>query len=249
MKTRIARRLLQLNAEFYQRFAAEFAESRRGVQPGIQRALRALPGCRSILDVGCGDGRVAQALRQMGWSGEYVGVDGSEALLERARARSRAPLRARFIRADLESADWPRCLPRREFDAALFLAVLHHIPGARRRLRLMRQIAGLLRPGGWAVVSTWQFLGSDRLKSKIVPWGRLGIEAAEVDPGDYLLDWKRGGEGLRYVTALDEPTLRRMAGAAGLRVEETYRADGRSGELSLYVVARLFAAQKARRSE
>jgi SAM-dependent methyltransferase len=237
MKARIARKLLQLNAEFYQRFAAEFAESRRAIQPGFRRALEAVAGGRSILDVGCGDGRAAQALSVMGWAGEYVGVDDSPALLARGRPRNLAPLRARFIRADLATADWPQRLPRKHFDAALALAVLHHIPGAGRRARLVRQIAGRLRPGGRAILSAWQFLGSERLRRKIVPWSRLGLTQAGVDPGDYLLDWKRGGEGLRYVCALDEAGLRRLAEAAGLRVEAVYRADGQTGEMSLYVVA------------
>jgi SAM-dependent methyltransferase len=236
MRSHVARRLMRLNAEFYQRFAAQFAESRRIVQPGIQRALRAVADCRSILDVGCGDGRVAEAVRDMGWPGEYVGLDGSVTLLERARARELGPLPTRFIQADLTTTGWPQRLPRQQFDGALAFAVLHHIPGARRRARLMSQIAGLLAPGGRAVISTWQFLGSDRLRRKIVPWSRLGLETGEVDPGDYLLDWKRGGEGLRYVCALDEPTLRRLADASGLQVEEAYRADGRTGEQSLYLV-------------
>jgi SAM-dependent methyltransferase len=237
VKHHIARKLLRLNAEFYQRFAAEFAESRRAIQPGFQQALEIVAGGCSTLDVGCGDGRAAQALSGTGWDGEYVGVDSNPALLARARARNLSALRARFIQADLATAHWPQLLPRKRFDAALALAVLHHIPGAGRRKRLIRQVAARLRPGGRVVLSAWQFLGNERLRRKIVPWGRLGLREADVDPGDYLLDWKRGGEGLRYVCALDEPGLRRLAEAGGLQVEAVYRADGQTGEMSLYMVA------------
>jgi SAM-dependent methyltransferase len=238
MRRQVAQRLVRLNQEFYQTFAAEFAASRASLQPGIRRVLAALGDCESILDLGCGDGRVAQALAGLGWAGEYVGVDLSAAMLERARARDLRPIRAVFAQADLADRAWAACLSRRGFDAVLMFAVLHHLPGARRRARLVRQMAGLLGPGGRAAISTWQFLGNERLRRKIAPWSRIGLDEADVGPADYLLDWKRGGEGLRYACALGEAEVRRLAEAAGLRVEGAYRADGQTGELSLYVVAR-----------
>ena len=238
MRRQVAGQLVRLNREFYQRFAAEFAESRTRLQPGIRRALAAVLDCRSILDAGCGDGRVAQALAGQGWAGAYVGVDASEAMLTRARARALGPAPAVFAQADLADREWLACLPRPEFDAVLMFAVLHHVPGARRRARLVRQLAGLLRPGGRAAISTWQFLDNERLARKIVPWSRIGLDETDVGPDDYLLDWKRGGEGLRYACAVGEAEVRRLAQAAGLVVEGAYRSDGRSGELSLYLSAR-----------
>ncbi|MBI3764554.1 MAG: class I SAM-dependent methyltransferase [Chloroflexi bacterium] len=239
MKPQVTRRLIRLNAAFYQTFAAEFAESRAAIQPGIRRALAEIANCRSILDIGCGDGRVAQALAKMGWAGRYIGVDFSERLIELARARELTSLRATFIKADISRRDWTGQLPRQSFDAALAFAVFHHIPGARRRIRLMRQIISRLKPGGLAVVSTWQFLSDERLKRKIAPWSRIGLTSSDVEEADYLLDWKRGGEGLRYVCALGETELRELARAAGCEVLEMWRADGRTGELSLYTVLRV----------
>jgi tRNA (uracil-5-)-methyltransferase TRM9 len=238
MNLRAARRLVRLNAEFYQTFAAEFAEARTALQPGIRRALAAIASARSVLDLGCGDGRVPQTLAGQDWAGDYLGVDASAALLERARARDLGGVRAEFRQADLATALWAARLPRQQFDAALLLAVLHHIPGAYWRTRLLRQAGSLLAPGGWLVISTWQFLDSARLREKIVPWEHAGLRATDVGPEDYLLDWRRGGEGLRYAAALDEAALRGLAEAAGLRVEETYRSDGRTGTLSMYAVLR-----------
>jgi SAM-dependent methyltransferase len=236
MRAEVARRLLRLNAEFYERFAGEFAESRAHVAPGMARALDQVRPGRSLLDAGCGDGRAAQALAAGGWSGAYVGVDRSAALLARARSRHLEPVRATFIHADLAEPGWDFGLPGEPFDAILALAVLHHIPGARRRLALARRIASAVRPGGRLVFSTWQFLADERLRRKVVPWERLGLQAAEVEPGGHLLDWKRGGEGLRYVCALGEADLRRLAHGAGCAMIGAYQADGRNGRLSLYAV-------------
>ncbi|MFN8427257.1 MAG: hypothetical protein U0X87_13510 [Anaerolineales bacterium] len=47
------------------------------------------------------------------------------------------------------------------------------------------------------------------------PSGLSGVEASEVDEGDYLLDWRSGGEGLRYVHHFTEAELGKLASASG----------------------------------
>ncbi|HEY4688906.1 MAG TPA: class I SAM-dependent methyltransferase, partial [Anaerolineae bacterium] len=80
MNTATARRLLRLNRDFYNAFAVDFADSRRTLQPGIVRALNALRPFKSIVDVGCGDGRVGKALAGLEVD-QYLGLDYSERLL------------------------------------------------------------------------------------------------------------------------------------------------------------------------
>ena len=124
----------------------------------------------------------------------------------------------------------------REFDCILLLAVLHHIPGSVARARILRQARELLAPQGRAIVSTWQFMDNERMQKKIVPWSTVGIDERELEPGDALLNWKRGGSGLRYCYWIGEDELRALASQAGLNVVETFRAGGREGNLSLYAV-------------
>jgi SAM-dependent methyltransferase len=238
MKTTTARRLLRLNLEFYDTFAAEFADSRSALQPGIVRALQALGDFHSLLDVGCGDGRVGRALASGAGEhrvGRYLGVDFSEGLLEQAAS---LPDRFELVARDLVAPGWARGMASSPFDAAVCFSALHHIPGPRRRLRLLRDIRALLQPGARCAVSVWQFLHAPRLRRKIVPWAEAGLRPQDVDPGDYLLDWRRGGRGLRYVHHFDEDELAKLVRRAGFDVLETYRSDGRSpdGELGLYTV-------------
>jgi hypothetical protein len=54
-----------------------------------------------------------------------------------------------------------------------------------------------------------------------------------VDVGDYLLDWRRGGRGLRYVHHFNEDELAELATAAICQVTATHYAGGRSGRLNL----------------
>ena len=115
-------------------------------------------------------------------------------------------------------------------------AVLHHIPSHEIRLELLRTVHGLLAENGKFILSNWQFLNSEKLKARVQLWQKAGIQASDVDAGDYLLDWRSGGEGLRYVHHFDEGELSALAEAAGFTVLETFYSDGESGNLGLYQI-------------
>ena len=116
------------------------------------------------------------------------------------------------------------------------MAVLHHLPGYALRLRVVREMAALLRPGGRLLFSTWQFLASLRLSRRLVAWQALGVDPAGVEPGDALLPWTQGAYALRYCHQLDPAEVAKLAADAGLAVLTTYRADGKEGNLNLYAV-------------
>jgi len=244
MKTTTARRLLRLNRDFYDTFAAEFADSRSALQPGMIRALRGLGQFDSLVDIGCGNGRVGRALatgivRHPVY--RYVGVDFSPRLLERS-ARSQATLPAHFDFAlcDLTRPAWAKGIDHLSdlFDAAVCFSMLHHVPGPRRRLRLLRDIRSLLRLGARCAISVWQFLHVPRLRRKIAAWSEVRLALAAVDEGDYLVDWRRGGRGLRYVHHFDEAELVDLCRRAGFSVLDAYRSDGRAAGdgMGLYIV-------------
>jgi hypothetical protein len=113
-------------------------------------------------------------------------------------------------------------------------AVLHHIPSKEIRLDILRAIHGLSAEDGRFVLSNWQFLNSEKLKARVKPWKEVAIRESEVDAGDYLLDWRSGGVGLRYVHHFSESELSRLAQESGFIVLETFYSDGETGNLGLY---------------
>jgi tRNA (uracil-5-)-methyltransferase TRM9 len=231
--------LLRLNRTFYDRFARQFAQSRTPNQPGWQRLLPFLPQGGRLLDVGCGHGRLARLLDQQGRRVAYVGVDGSQELLAIARAGAAAlAIPTSFVDADVTSDGWIEQLPARHFDAIVALAVLHHIPGGQGRRNLLAQLTGLLAEEGVLALSTWQFLNEARLRRKIMPWSAAGLMPEQVEAGDYLLDWQRGGAGLRYCHLVDETELAALAGQAGLQIQAMFQDDGRGKNLNLFAVLR-----------
>ncbi len=224
-----ARRLVALNEAFYSQFAAPFAASRAAPQPGYARLLSYLPAGRPrLLDVGCGEGRFGRYLLAAGVTAEVVGVDFSAALL----ARNDVP--GVHLQRDLSRPAALGDLGR--FDLIVCLSTLQHIPGQDNRARLLAEMGGCLAAGGHVALANWQFMGSARQRRKVRPWAEAGFDAAELEEGDYLLSWQRGGAGRRYVALLDEAATARLAVAAGLRIVEQFRSDGREGDLNLYTV-------------
>ncbi len=229
MESTIVSLLNTLNRKFYDGFAGAFADSRAASEPGLERVLAQMAPGAAVLDLGCGMGRVA-ALLPAGCA--YTGMDFSAELL--ALAQSAAP-QARFICADLLAPDWATLLPG-DYDWIVLRAVLHHIPGYAHRLRILTQAARLLRPGGRILIANWQFLDSERLRRRLQDWSELGLTEAEVEPGDYLLDWRREGRGLRYVHLVDATETEQLVQEASLEIIEQFRADGHENNLTLYAL-------------
>jgi tRNA (uracil-5-)-methyltransferase TRM9 len=238
MKSQTIARLLTLNKQFYQTFGHEFSSTRQHLQPGVLRVVDSLASDESILDLGCGNGELARELMRRGHRGPYTGVDFSPPLLEVARhGWEDAP--ATFISASLASKDWEKkimaCrLP--PFDLVTAFATLHHIPSQEMRLNILNKVHALLREGGLFIHSEWQFMNSEKLKDRIQPWKDAGLSQEDVEEGDYLLDWRGGGRGLRYVHHFEEAELEALAAASQFRVRQTYRSDGVNGLLGLYQV-------------
>jgi SAM-dependent methyltransferase len=187
------------------------------------------------LDLGCGNGKLARALAKRGHRGSYLGLDFSLPLLRDAESQPEG-FPATFAQVDLTSTSWSVDLPSSNFDLILSFAVFHHISSEELRLDILKKVYGLLAPEGRFVLSNWQFLSSEKLKGRIKPWDAVAISSSEVDAGDYLLDWRSDGEGLRYAHHFTVEELSALAEQAGFRVKDSFLSDGEGGNLGLYQV-------------
>jgi SAM-dependent methyltransferase len=234
VNTDISARLINLNRQFYQTFAVDFSKTRQRLQPGIWQILEGINPSANILDLGCGNGELARALAERSHLGTYIGLDFSAHLLAEAVSSVPETLDAAFLQADLSSQDWEIIIPRTTFNVILAFSVLHHLPGAHLHRSVLAKIRGLLEPDGHFIHSEWQFMNSPRLRARIQPWETIGLTASDVDPEDYLLDWRDGGYGLRYVHHFDKDELATLAEDTGFTILKTSFADGEGGKLGLY---------------
>jgi 2-polyprenyl-3-methyl-5-hydroxy-6-metoxy-1,4-benzoquinol methylase len=235
MNSTTAQQLIDLNRRFYAEFGAQFSATRQRIQPGVRKFILQLVGAEQILDLGCGNGELARALAQNGFQGTYLGLDFSLPLLNAAMSQPKG-LSANFRAADLTTLDWDQALTPARFSIVTAFAVLHHIPDANLHRRILMKVYDLLEPGGKFILSSWQFLNSEKLKHRIQAWDVAGLTPTEVDDGDYLLDWRSGGSGLRYVHHFSPLALDKLAAETGFQVQESFFSDGEGGRLGLYQV-------------
>jgi len=242
MDAEILAQLNGINHEFYQNFAQSFSQTRARIQPGVRRILRQIPLIGNVLDIGCGNGNLADAWSRGGFSGSFSGVDFSPGLIADARknvSTKKPEQRIAFHQADLSDDGWISVVPAHEWETIFCFAVLHHIPSASRRLRLCRQIQSLLSPKSSLWVSVWQPLNSARLQKRILEWDVVGIHADQVESGDALMDWRAHHQAdtspaYRYVHIFNESELSGLAESAGFLVVDSFHSDGKEGNLALY---------------
>jgi 2-polyprenyl-3-methyl-5-hydroxy-6-metoxy-1,4-benzoquinol methylase len=108
----------------------------------------------TLLDVGCGTGRLSRRLHAQGFS--VLGVDVNQAALRVAQGQTvRADAAGRWLR--FEEADFAADrLPRLDlgpFDVAVCQLVISIIGTAGNRANLLRHVHDNLRPGGWLALS------------------------------------------------------------------------------------------------
>lgn len=236
MKQETIQLLNQVNLDFYARLAPSFSATRQRLQNGVLRIIDTLPDKINLLDVGCGNGNFASELVQREKKGAYLGIDFSAALIDEAQVAASDALRVNFECVDLNTQDWKISFQAQSFDTITSFAVFHHIPGEKNRIRIYQGINSLLPLGHFFIQSNWQFLNSPRLVKRIQAWDAVGLSETDVEPNDYLLDWRRDGSAFRFVHHYAEDELRALAPKAGFEVKEVFFSDGQGGNLGQYQI-------------
>ena len=232
MNSDIAKQLIELNHKFYNKFGDEFSATRWRLQNGVKKILETIKEDDTVLDLGCGNGLFLQTLSKRGHNASLLGVDFSLPLLRDADSSGGVE----FQEIDLTklSAFGNQLTVNGQWAIVTMFATLHHIPSNEIRIDILRTVKKLLKPDGKFILSNWQFLNSEKLKSRIQSWEKVNLSKDDVDKDDYLLDWRSGGEGLRYAHHFSREELYTLANQVEMRVEAEFLSDGENGRLGLY---------------
>lgn len=189
-----------------------------GANPGyhahLRRSARTFQGRPRLLDAGCGTGASTAALLSAVPDAHIVGVDASEGMLARARAKP-WPATVEFVHSRIE--DIAGTGVRGPFDGIFAAYLIRNLPDPDATLRSLHS---LLRPGGLLVVHDYSVRDSPLPRlvwhavcwSVIIPAGRL----LTGDAGLYRYLWRSA---LDFDDPLAFADRLRRAGFADVRAE------------------------------
>lgn len=199
----------------YAQLASHYDTDNPPVWQEVRDLLQSLKSGVSVLDIGCGTGRVRAVLPD---NINYTGLDNSPELL--AVARRRHP-RDKFIQADA------RVLPfdNHIFDAVLLIAVVHHFTAKADRLKVLREAGRVLKSGGRLYLTVWN-LSRPKFCKYWRGWRRVLVPNAH-DP-----------KIKRLYYAYSEKILRQELLAAGFIIEQMAGRSASGPSRNLVVRAR-----------
>ena len=206
---------------------------------------------RSVLDIACGNLRfemfLANAYPHIDWS--FFAVDNCEPLV--ASGQEDIAKKVHFTCEDIvsnlleglpaaEPANIPALAAATPFDLVVSFGFLHHIPIFDLRRQFLLEALSQVKPGGYLVVSFWQFLNDPAKRAKIEQTHAeaLAFFEGSLEPNDYLLGWKNEPGNYRYCHHFSNEEIDRIIAALAphATVVESFSADGKPGNLNRYVV-------------
>lgn len=172
---------------------------------------------QSILELGCGAGRIAFGLWELGYK-RVLATDASREMVTEARRINH--VLEYGVPVHVEDAT-RLSFTDNEFDGAIFgFNGLMQIPGRARRAQAMQEVCRVIKPGGWFV-----FTGHDRnhhgrkkfWKDEANLW-RKGRQHPDIEEfGDLYYQGEEGG--YMFIHAADSQEVQEDLEAAGFRVE------------------------------
>ncbi|POM69622.1 Alkylated DNA repair protein alkB 8 [Phytophthora palmivora] len=153
--------------EFYETVAAHFSSTRHSPWPKVAQFVSSLPSGSMIADLGCGNGKYMKCVDPS--QSFVVGGDRSSRLVGICQDRGLDAMVCDALAVPLRSDS---C------DAALSIAVLHHLSTLGHRLAAVKELLRVLRVGGRGIIYAWaheQMKGSRRRFEEgrqdfMVPW-------------------------------------------------------------------------------
>ena len=130
----------------YSAIAGEFDQTRKVPWGEFSHFLAYTKHGGNSLDLGCGNGRLYEFLKQK--EVNYLGVDHNSNLLEAAKTNFPS---ARFELGDMTDLN----LEEEAFDNIFCIAAFHHIPGRKTRQKAVSDLHHALKTDGIFILTVW----------------------------------------------------------------------------------------------
>lgn len=218
MREKTVKKLLDIVKNNYNDIAQDFDISRKKyLWPEMERFSKLIFSGASVLDAGCGNGRLIEAFKDK--QVKYTGFDSNINLIN--LAKKNYPDNIFFVHDILNKIDGTE-----KYDFIFSIAVILHIPSQKLRVEVLKNLASKLKSDGRLIISVWDFYNQDKFYSLIKKSEikrMLSFDGREK--GDLLFFWTSGDgkyKSKRYYHAFKEKELIEMVKLANLKIEDLY---------------------------
>lgn len=255
------KKLIELNKKFYETTAIDFDDSRHYFWTGWEKILTSIEEKITnttnnkvyeekylrILDIGCGNARFGEFLLEkmsdkLVKSNKklfYHGIDSNQTLLDFGQKKLQDKISNNFD-FKLENRDLFDLIDNQKFDIVVVFGVVHHIPSLQKRIDFFEMCKNYKKSDGLLIVTFWQFQNIARYSKDFLQ--KLIQEnpslTAEFENNDFLLDWRRGEQALRFCHLVDESEKNRILKETDLTEIKSFYADSKTNNGNLYIICK-----------
>ena len=253
MNSKTAEILATINRDFYHRNHVSFSATRKSSWPGwgsclelIGEALPRKEQVLSVFDLACGNLRfrdfLTSKLPDLAFS--WYAVDNCDPLVPQS-------VEVHYQNLDIldvlqktlplsSQIEAPPC------ELAVCFGFLHHVPTQEYREELLQALVRQTQPGGYMIVSFWQFLNNEALATRAKSTHQRALEdlgltdLAGLEDNDFLLGWENRAGAYRYCHSFSETEIDQLLASIANRTTLLSRfvSDGRTNNLNTYAVLR-----------
>ncbi|MDP3970709.1 MAG: class I SAM-dependent methyltransferase [bacterium] len=192
-----AQKLIKKVESDYNLIAPHFSQTRQHDWPEFQLLHKLVKPEDQVLDVGCGNGRLAEIIEKI--KGYYTGLDVSKKLITEGKKLYPDIKLVQGSMLELPFAN-------EEFNVTIAIASLQHIPSKKYRLQALQEMSRVTKPGGSLFMMNWN------LYQPALPDYFTNVPN-EFENGDAIVPWKNEqGEVLaeRYYHGFTIPELNEL---------------------------------------
>lgn len=214
MKKNTAQNLISKTKTDYEFLSREFFNTRKFPWKELVDLGEYAKDGDQVLDLGCAHGRLLEVLKSK--KIDYLGLDNCSLSIKEAQARWSD---YKFQIADATKLN----LPQNSFDKIFMIATFHHIPGKEMRLKVLRDLNKILKPGGLLIMTNWNLKQGKYFRL----WLKCNLKKLfgknKMDWNDILVPWKHKEKTVsRYYHAFSRRELKKLLKQSNFKIQENY---------------------------
>jgi len=217
---------------FYNGIAHEWSQTRRNWWDSLSFVKKYIKDGDSLLDFGCGNGRLLEFINGEELDVKYTGVDISEGLVEVARSRYG---KENFSTIKNEGKT---TFKKDEFNFIMSIAVFHHFTPSMAD-KALREMNRILKKEGVIVITAWHLWNKKRIPFLLKSWARLNFSRLADLPFSYSN--KKDGQKTFWRACYwwNKRGLERLVRKNGFEVLESgHNRDKENNKRNVYLVVR-----------